>query len=356
MTVVVGRRWTTWKKDNYRLYVWVPEGKQYVEVYSFGYDGFDNNGGGAWEKYINIPITTTPSEYAQYQVVIDATNVTVHSADGTQKAQGAVASDFWANVKSDGLDVRVFDQAKGQLYFWIEEFDYSNKKAVIWVNLTAGSSELNIAYGNPSATKSSYENGEQVFEFFDDFEGSELNTAKWDTADLYDNADINVSNGILTYYRGDTTLSSIKTLKTFAPNTVLYAKVYYDTSYNYPAEFGFADSQKTVPDNSAAVVRTTEDTYGAYASSGGTYSVSEGLSLDTGWTKYMLKWTDSEVAMTDGVNTRSVTSNIPTFELPLRLGNFLGGGTGNVYLQYDYIYVAKLADPADFGTSTIRTF
>ena len=94
--------------------------------YLFGYDRFDNHGGGVWTKYINIPITTTPSEYAQYKVVIDSNNVTVYSADGTQKAQGAVASDFWANVKSDGSDIRVFDQAKEQLYFWIEEWDYSN--------------------------------------------------------------------------------------------------------------------------------------------------------------------------------------------------------------------------------------
>jgi len=132
---------------------------------------FDNSGGGSWSKYINIPITTTPSEYAQYKVVIDSNNVTVYSAEGTQKTQGnsSIASDFWNNVKSDGSDIRVFNQNREQRYFWIEEFDYNNHKAVIWVKVEAGDTELNIAYGNPNATKSSYENGEQVFEFFDDF-------------------------------------------------------------------------------------------------------------------------------------------------------------------------------------------
>jgi len=136
------------------------------------YDGFDNNGGGSWKKYINIPITTTPTEYAQYKVVIDPTNVTVYSADGTQKVQGDVASDFWANVKSDGSDIRVFDQDKNQMYFWIEKWDYANQTAVIWVKLPAGSTELNIAYGNPSATKSDYENPNKVFEEFTSFEDS----------------------------------------------------------------------------------------------------------------------------------------------------------------------------------------
>ena len=140
------------------IYVRKPDGS-YVEGKLWGY-----------EAYIHIPVTTIPSEYAQYKIVIDSTNVSVYNAEGNLKTQGAVANNFWKNVKSDGSDIRVFNQ-NGQLYFWIEEWDYSNKKAVIWVKLEAGSSELNIAYGNPSATKSDYEDANQVFELFDDFEG-----------------------------------------------------------------------------------------------------------------------------------------------------------------------------------------
>jgi len=138
--------------------------------FSFGYNAFDNNGGGLWTKYINIPITTSPSEYAQYKVVIDSNNVTVYSADGTQKAQGAVASDFWANVKSDGSDIRVFNQDKEQRYFWIEEFDYNNKKAIILVKVEAGDTELNIAYGNPNALQSDYEDPTKIFYSLEDFD------------------------------------------------------------------------------------------------------------------------------------------------------------------------------------------
>jgi len=133
---------------------------------------FDNSGGGSWSKYINIPITTTPSEEAQYKVVIEAFNVIVYSAKGTQKTQGGsdVATDFWTNVKSDGSDIRVFNQNKEQRYFWIEEFDYNNNKAIIWVKVEAGDTELNIAYGNPSALPSSYNNPKEVGLFFTDFE------------------------------------------------------------------------------------------------------------------------------------------------------------------------------------------
>jgi len=133
---------------------------------------FDNSGGGSWSKYINIPITTTPSEEAQYKVVIDSNNVTVYSAEGTQKTQGnsGIASDFWTNVKSDGSDIRVFNQNKEQRYFWIEEFDYNNNKAIIWVKVEAGDTELNIAYGNPNALPSSYNNPKEVALRFNDFD------------------------------------------------------------------------------------------------------------------------------------------------------------------------------------------
>ena len=163
---------------------------------------FDNNGGGSWSKYINIPITTTPSEYAQYKVVIDSNNVTVYSAEGTQKTQGnsGIASDFWNNVKSDGSDIRVFNQNKEQRYFWIEEFDYNNKKAVIWVKVEAGDTELNIAYGNPSALRSSYENGDLVFEFFDDFEELDIDKDVYGYYDSDQNIPKAIAHGHSAYY------------------------------------------------------------------------------------------------------------------------------------------------------------
>jgi len=107
----------------------------------------------------------------------------IYSADRTLKAEyGAstgVASDFWNNVKSDGLDIRLADQDYSQLYFYVEKFDYSGKYAVIWVKIPANTMELYIAYGNPSATKSSYEDPTQVFEFFDDFETLDTNVWTW---------------------------------------------------------------------------------------------------------------------------------------------------------------------------------
>jgi len=130
------------------------------------YEDFDNANGGVWKKYINIPITTIPSEYAQYLIEIDDTNVSVYNVERTLKAQSSIASEFWGLVRSDGFDIRVFDHLFNQLWFWVEEFDYTNKIAKIWVKLPENSEELNIAFGNEKASKSGYENKKQVCEFF----------------------------------------------------------------------------------------------------------------------------------------------------------------------------------------------
>ncbi len=137
-----------------------------------GIVGLDNNGGGFWSRNIRIAFDSAATEHAQYKVVIDANNIYVYSADETFKGQTGVGS-FWDGVKSDGSDIRVVNQdltTSTQRYFWIEKFDYTNKQAVIWVRVEYGDTELNIAYGNPSALTSAYNKLTQVFDACTDFE------------------------------------------------------------------------------------------------------------------------------------------------------------------------------------------
>jgi len=131
---------------------------------------FDNSGGGYWSRAIKIKITTPLKEDVQYKIVIDSTNVSVYSMEDVLKTQAAIADDFWANVKSDGSDIRLADQDYSQLYFCIEQWDYANKSATIVVRIPAGTIELVLAYGNPHATKSSYENPSKTYELYDHFD------------------------------------------------------------------------------------------------------------------------------------------------------------------------------------------
>ena len=88
---------------------------------------------------------------------------------------------FFANAKSDGSDIR-FTSGDGttQLNYWIESFDSTNKRAIVWVkvpSIPTGESFIYLYYGNSAAADNS--NGENTFEFFDDFNGTSLDTSKW---------------------------------------------------------------------------------------------------------------------------------------------------------------------------------
>jgi len=82
------------------------------------------------------------------------------------------------------------------LPYWHEGTDYT------WVKLDLfeGDNEFYVYYGSSTATDES--DGDSVFEFFDDFEGTSLNTTKWQ--DWADN--VSVSSSIVTCWNGDVNL------------------------------------------------------------------------------------------------------------------------------------------------------
>ncbi|RLE37382.1 hypothetical protein DRJ17_06710, partial [Candidatus Woesearchaeota archaeon] len=59
------------------------------------------------------------------------------------------------------------------LPYWHEGTDYTWTK----LDLQEGDNEIWVYYGSTTATDES--DGDSVFEFFDDFEGTELDTSKW---------------------------------------------------------------------------------------------------------------------------------------------------------------------------------
>lgn len=90
-------------------------------------------------------------------------------------------SDFPAETNGVGADIRFTDAGGVELSYWIEEWNGAGKTARIWVKVPEifpdGNIKITMHYGNPSATSSS--NGDTTFDFFDDFDGTALNTNKW---------------------------------------------------------------------------------------------------------------------------------------------------------------------------------
>jgi len=118
-----------------------------------------------WQHRVCIDNKQNSSDLEDYQIKVSITD-----------------SGMIAKMKEDGGDIR-FYAGLTKLSYWIEK--KTSSEMVVWVKFPEipGSSTTRIYmyYGNPSASSES--NGETVFEFFDDFEGTSLDT-NWDTTDI----------------------------------------------------------------------------------------------------------------------------------------------------------------------------
>jgi len=129
-----------------------------------------------YQRYLKISLAEPIAEHAQYKIVINGQTIEIYNVTDDLEITGD-AGEFWNYVSPGGEDIRVFDQNGLEQYFYLESWDYQNKTATMWVNLTADISEFNIAYGNPTATNSStYENVKQVFKIHDDFNDGIIDT------------------------------------------------------------------------------------------------------------------------------------------------------------------------------------
>jgi len=111
-----------------------------------------------------------------------------------------------SKMQSDCDDLRLAD-VNGNLItepYWIESCNTTTTK--VWIkfsSLQTGSTVLYVYYGNPTAA-SLANSGSQVFEFFDDFEGSSLDGSVWTvTSD-----DHSVADGVLRINVGATRLTN----------------------------------------------------------------------------------------------------------------------------------------------------
>lgn len=100
----------------------------------------------------------------------------------------------YASCEANGGDIR-FSMTNGTtIPYWIESWNDANHASIIWVKVpTAGTSEITMKFGDLSLMPQS--NGSAVFDFFDDFTGTSIDTTKWN-ATQQDFSTIRVSNGI----------------------------------------------------------------------------------------------------------------------------------------------------------------
>jgi len=125
---------------------------------------------------------------------------------------------IFAHARSAGEDIRFcYYPEEEMLSYWIEKFDPDAEEAIIWVKVPEipANSEIEIYmyYGNPDVASAS--DGEATFEFFDDFEGTDLDPDKW--SELAAGGSYSVSDSILTVQGGAGAWEEIGAKQQFSP-------------------------------------------------------------------------------------------------------------------------------------------
>jgi len=103
--------------------------------------------------------------------------------------------------KPDASDIVVTDSdGVTKLYFYIEKETINTNRCRLWVRVPRipanGENTIYVYYGNPNATKTPYHDPERTFEFFDDFNGTELDNRKW-TPNFVNSVFYVVNNSVL---------------------------------------------------------------------------------------------------------------------------------------------------------------
>jgi uncharacterized delta-60 repeat protein len=124
-----------------------------------------------------------------------------------------------SSVWTDCNDLRFTDAAGNKQEYFIESGcnSGSTKINVKVGSIPAGGTSLYLYHGNLAASPGS--NGLAVFEFFDDFTGSDLDTTKWTRSDW---TGFSVSNG---YLHGTNTTGNIFSIATYNSGYTVQAKV-----------------------------------------------------------------------------------------------------------------------------------
>jgi len=118
----------------------------------------------------------------------------------------------FSKANPDGSDIRFVDEDDTtKLSYWIEEWNASSQTAKIWVkvpSIPAGEKTIYLYYNNSNAVSES--DGDAVFDFFDDFEGTSLDASKWNLVKGTEGSNVFVENGELKVTSNAVLIQSIK--------------------------------------------------------------------------------------------------------------------------------------------------
>jgi hypothetical protein len=296
-----------------------------------------------------IPITGATGAGTNTQV-----QVTVHSGAGTDSAgviylQGH-CTDFPNDIRFTAND------GETELAHWPE--DSTADPVIFWVKVAAdlGSNQSIYIYFGKSGASSGID-GDETFEFFDDFEDESIDTDKWET----DN-NVSEAGGVLliekdgvgnSYARGKTTYQQFGigyAIHTRAKVSVTDAGADYCQLADLAAGGNGDDRLRWQARSSDSRVRSISE-------NGNTETVNDYRDTDTDYYNWEIRWFDDSGTPTakfyeDGVLKYTHTTNVPTDADTDLTPAFVSYGTNNV-LTLEYVFVRKcIATEPTVGTAS----
>jgi len=297
--------------------------------------------------------------------------VTIHENSGETLRDYQVlveleGSDFPREAQPYGDDIRFTDADGRELSCWIEEFDAGSKRAKIWVKVSEipanGEAEITIWYGNPGAE--SRNDGDAVFEFFDDFKGTSLDTTKWNSLHTVDaGTSVSVHDGLLDFdvksgyaHTGGCIISKI-TLPTtdFVSETKVKFTNYYGSALGAYAGFtnaiSYDDAYYGDPTQKVSAVLWDYTNKGRYL-----HLKADDIGDDTGTTSISIRnmWFKMKTIYTPPTNVKGIWIQLesPFDERTLEKSGhggidptYIAVGVGdyntNEHTYFDYVFIRK---------------
>ena len=283
---------------------------------------------------------STAGAQTDYQV-----RIRVHYGSGTDSGE-----DVYLNEKcrADFGDIRFTkDDGETLLSYWMEE-KVDGDYAVFWVKVPSipanpDKATIYIYYGNPDAVYDG--DGEQVFEFFDDFEGSSLDTSKWD----YDDS-VTVSDG---YVHIDSPSEYIITVNSFTiENRAIHVRLRGGRTIIHVGTF--TGSPPGIDDGIGFARRYNDEEEVKKYSGGSGTNIYEDTDFWSGysedyWHLAIARFTsDAKLDVIDrGEQLLSdyAVDNFDDYKDASRIKIYCATGHGGYYVDVDYIFVRKYVEP-----------
>ncbi|RLG74529.1 MAG: hypothetical protein DRO14_05625, partial [Thermoprotei archaeon] len=255
------------------------------------------------------------------------------------------------------------DEGGNPLYYWVEEFDTANKKAILWVkvpSIPANGTVRMYMHVSPSNPYLSYRDPKQVFDFFDDFDT--FDTAVWTNPRVDDYCGYTIEDSNLVLYigtRGKSKVSNRSTY-TFTQNTyslnnkairfkMRAMKVNEDDAYaHFNNGAGFSNTQNIAQGAQRLWGRNDRRAHAVTDASSLLYG--EG-SWDGSLTDYEvreIRMTDSQIKYVHNDVVKYTESAVAQASMYLYIRAACGDGwgyDGYAELYIDFILIRKYVDP-----------